>query len=314
MKTVSLNKDFSERIGKYGVSFNNYSDTGVYTVSREYYNYTYKEDLRVSVAMSTKDGVVTDLSVNVNVINAKRTSERRERIAFNLKYNYIISYIDKVKERHNNVLDIDFIREVVDFILNCDNFSNVKRYEVVIEGEAKVEANVDKDNVIVDEAKAVEEVIKPKKVDKVGFDRGFNVKVNGLAKTYSYTTEEVETSYGYTTLLCKMEATSTIIVDGEYAVIRVYAEVYDGVVISLNIGESREHKQLESFSSLIDAKDVSNEVNKLVEDIRYMASNYAYERDYAFIESVMTMVLNINSYNSDTCLYNNSIYSLSQIA
>ena len=146
------------------------------------------------------------------------------------------------------------------------------------------------------------------------FNKGFEVMVNGLAKTYSFTTEEVETSYGYTTLLCKMEATSTIIVDGEYAVIGVYAEVYDGVVISLNISESREHKQLESFLSLITAKNVSNEVNKLVEDIRYMTSTYAYEKDYAFVESIMTMVLNLNSYDSDTCLYNNVTYSLAQIA
>ena len=312
MKTVSLNKDFSERNGKYEVSFGNYSDINMYTVSSEYYNANYKEDLEVYVAMNTKDGVVIDLSVNVNVINVKRISKRRELIAFEVKQ-IVAKHIEQIKSRHNNVLDINFIKDVVSFILN---YNVCNRYEVVIEDEveAKVEAKVEEANVIVDEAKVVEEVIKPKKVDKVGFDRGFNVKVNGLAKTYSYTTEEVETSYGYTTLLCKMEATSTIIVDGEYAVIRVYAEVYDGVVISLNIGESREHKQLESFSSLINAKNVSNEVNKLVEDIRYMASNYAYERDYAFIESVMTMVLNINSYNSDTCLYNNSIYSLSQIA
>lgn len=146
------------------------------------------------------------------------------------------------------------------------------------------------------------------------FEKGFEVMVNGLAKTYSFTTEEIESKYGYTDLLCKMEATSTILVDGEYAVIRVYAEVYDGVVISLHIGQSRVHKQIESFLSLISTKNVSNAVNKLIEDIRYITSTYAYERDYAFVESVMTMVLNLNSYNSNTCLYNEETYSLAQIA
>lgn len=146
------------------------------------------------------------------------------------------------------------------------------------------------------------------------FNKGFEVKVNGLAKTYSFTTEEVESQYGYTDLLCKMEATSTVLVDGEYTVIRVYAEVNDGVVISLHIGQSRVHKQIESFLSLINAKNVSNTVNRLIEDIRSTVDMYVYEKDYAFVESVMTMVLNLNSFDSDTCLYNDNTYSLAQIA
>ena len=146
------------------------------------------------------------------------------------------------------------------------------------------------------------------------FNKGFEVKVNGLAKTYSFTTEEIESKYGYTDLLCKMEATSTIMVDGEYIVIRVYAEVYDGVVISLDIGQSRVHKQIESFSSLITAKDVSKTVNELIDSIKYEVSTYVYEKDYAFVESIMAMVLNLNSYNSNTCLYNEKTYSLAQIA
>ena len=146
------------------------------------------------------------------------------------------------------------------------------------------------------------------------FNKGFEVKVNGLAKTYSFTTEEIESKYGYTDLLCKMEATSTIMVDDEYIVIRVYAEVYDGVVISLDIGQSRVHKQIESFSSLITAKDVSKTVNELIDSIKYEVSTCVYEKDYAFVESIMAMVLNLNSYNSNTCLYNEETYSLAQIA
>ena len=144
--------------------------------------------------------------------------------------------------------------------------------------------------------------------------KGFNVLVNGLAKSYSFTTEEVESDYGYTDLLCKMEAISTIIVDGEYAVIKVYAEVYDGVVISLNISKSREHKQIESFLSLITGKNISKTVDELIDSIRYEVNNYVYERDYAFVESMMAMVLNLNSYDSNTCLYNEETYSLEQIA
>ena len=111
-----------------------------------------------------------------------------------------------------------------------------------------------------------------------------------------------------------MEATSTVLVDDEYAVIRVYAEVFDGVVINLHIGQSRVHKQLESFVSLITAKDVSKTVNELIDNIKYEASSYIYEKDFAFVESVMTMVLNINSFDTDTYLYNNTTYNLVDVA
>lgn len=146
------------------------------------------------------------------------------------------------------------------------------------------------------------------------FDKGFEVTVNGLEKTYSYTTEEVETSYGYSALLCKMEATSSILVDGGYAVIRVYAEVYDGVVISLDIGQYRVHTKFESFLRMVNAGAVYKTVNELVDNIKYEVSTYAYEKDYAFVESVMAMVLNLSSYDSNTCLYNEETYSLAQIA
>lgn len=310
MTIVNLNKDFTEKNGKYSVSYNNCS--GIYSVSKEYYSSCYGEDMRVSVMMGTEEGI----SVRVDVINIKRISERRKLIAFKVKQT-LVKHIENLKRRHN-VLDIDFVKDVVSFILN---YNVCNRYEVVIEDEVKVEANVEdkveanvEANVIVDEAKVVEEVIKPKKVDKVSFNKSFEVKINNLVKSYNIETEEIESQYGYTDLLCKMEAMSTIFVDGEYAVIRAYAEVYDGVVISLDIGQSRVHKQLESFISLITAKDISKEVNELIDNIKYEVSSYVYEKDFAFVESIMTIVLNLNSYDSNTCLINNATYSLVDVA
>ena len=294
MTTVNLNKNFSERNGKYEVSFNNYSDIDIYSVSKEYYSSAYEEDIKVSVTMSTEEGVVNDLSIRVEVINVERISKRRELIAFEVKQS-ITKHIEQIKSRNNNVLDINFIKDVVSFVLN---YNTCNKYEVVFEDEANVS----------------EEAIELNKVSKVSFNKSFEVKINGLAKTYSITTEEVESQYGYTDLLCKVEATSTIFVDGEYAVIRVYAEVYDGVVISLDIGQSRVHKQLESFISLINAKDISNTVNELIDNIKYEANSYIYDKDFAFVESIMTMVLSLNSYDSNTCLYNEENYSLAQIA
>ena len=317
MILVNLNKDFSERIGKYDVGFSNIG--GISTVHKGYYDCKTKEDLEVSVVMIQKDGIVSELYVRVDVINVKKVSNRRYLIALEEKKN-IEKWVEQIKGRHNNVLDIDFVRDVVKNILNLNTCN---RYEVVVEEEANVveeEANVvekaieTKEVEKAIETKEVEKAIETKKVDKIGFNKSFEVMVNGLAKTYSFTTEEVESEYGYTDLLCKMEAISTIIVNDEYAVIRVYAEVYDGVVINLHIGKSRVHKQVESLVSLINAKNVSNEVNELVDIIRYTADNYAYEKDYAFAESMMVMVLNLNSYNSNTCLYNEETYSLAQIA
>ena len=291
MKFVDLRKSFMEKNGKYEVRFDNYSDIGIYSVSNEYYSSAYEEDIRVSIVMSTEEGVVSDLSIRVNVINVERISKRREKVA-NEEKQSVAKHIEQLKSRHNNVLDINFVRDVVSFILN---YNVCNRYEV----ETKI---------------AEEESIKLNKADKVNFNKSFEVSVNGLVKSYSITTEEVDSQYGYNDLLCKVEATSTIFVDGEYAVIRAYAEVYDGVVISLDIGQSRVHKQLESFVSLITAKDVSKTVNELIDNIKYEASSYIYEKDFAFVESVMTMVLNLSSYDSNTCLYNEETYSLAQIA
>lgn len=144
--------------------------------------------------------------------------------------------------------------------------------------------------------------------------RNFKIEVNGLEKSYSITTEEVETAFGYSDLICKMEAKSTVIIDGEYALIKAYIEVYDGVVTHVHIGRDNNHLQLESFVSLITAKDVSKTVNELIEDIRYMASNYIGEKDINFAYSLLSMVLSLNSYDSNTCLYNEETYSLAQIA
>ena len=288
MKFVNLRNNFVEKSGKYEVRYNTYSDINMYVVSKEYYSSAYEEDIRVSIVMSTEEGVVSDLSIRVNVINVERISKRRELIAFEVKQS-VAKHIEQLKSRHNNVLDIDFVKDVVSFILN---YNVCNRYEVVVEEEA-IELN---------------------KADKVNFNKSFEVNVNGLVKSYSITTEEVDSQYGYNDLLCKVEATSTIFVDGEYAVIRAYAEVYDGVVISLDIGQSRVHKQLESFVSLITAKDVSKTVNELIDNIKYEASSYIYEKDFAFVESVMTMVLNINSFDTDTYLYNNTTYNLVDVA
>lgn len=144
--------------------------------------------------------------------------------------------------------------------------------------------------------------------------KGFDIKVNGLAKSFSRSSVEVETKYGYTDLLCKMEAISTVLVDDEYIALRVYAEVYDGVVINLKVSQSKVHKQLESFLGVVNTNDVSNTVNSLLDDINCMIDTYVYERDYAFVESVMAIVLNLNSYDSDTCLYNKETYNLAHVA
>ena len=144
--------------------------------------------------------------------------------------------------------------------------------------------------------------------------RNFKIEVNGLEKSYSITTEEVETAFGYSDLICKMEAKSTVIIDGEYALIKAYIEVYDGVVTHVHIGRDNNHLQLESFLSSINEKDISKTVNELIEDIRYMASNYIGEKDINFAYSLLSMILNLSSYDSNTCLYNEETYSLAQIA
>ena len=299
MKAVSLNKNFSERNGKYAVNYNTYSDIGIYTASSEYYSSAYEEDIRVSVTMSTEDGVVTDLTTSVKIINIKRKNGKRELIAVEVKQS-IAKHVEQLKSRHNNVLDIDFIKDVVSFILN---YNVCNRYEVVIE-----------DEVVVEEAKVVEEVIKPKQVDKVGFDRGFKVNVNGLAKSYTLTTEEVESSYGYTDIVYKIEAKSTVLIDGEYALIRAYIEVYDGVVTYVHIGRDNNHLQLESFLDSMNANLVSKKVNELIEDIKYELDSYVGEKDINFAYSILAMVLNINSFDTNSYLINNTTYNLVDVA
>ena len=115
MKLVDLRKNFNEKDGKYEVRFDNYSDIGIYSVSKEYYNAKYEEDLKVSVVMSTEEGVVNDLSIRVEVINVERISKRRELIAFEVKQT-LVKHIEQLKSRYNNVLDIEFIKDVVSFI------------------------------------------------------------------------------------------------------------------------------------------------------------------------------------------------------
>ena len=144
--------------------------------------------------------------------------------------------------------------------------------------------------------------------------RNFKIEVNGLEKSYSITTEEVETAFGYSDLICKMEAKSTVIIDGEYALIKAYIEVYDGVVTHVHIGRDNNHLQLESFLDSMNANGVSNKVDMLVDDIKYEASSYIGEKDINFAYSLLSMVLSLNSYDSNTCLYNEETYSLAQIA
>ena len=306
MKFVDLRKSFMEKNGKYEVRFDNYSDIGIYSVSNEYYSSAYEEDIRVSIVMSTEEGVVSDLSIRVNVINVERISKRRELIAFEVKQS-VAKHIEQLKSRHNNVLDIDFVKDVVSFILN---YNVCNRYEVVVEDEVKEEDKVN----VVEESIVVENSIQPKRVDKISFNKSFEVKVNNLEKSYSITTEEVETAFGYVDVVYKMEAKSTVIIDGEYALIKAYIEVYDGVVTHVHIGRDNNHLQLESFLDSMNANGVSNKVDMLVDDIKYEASSYIGEKDINFAESIMTMVLNLNSYDSNTYLYNNTTYNLVDVA
>ena len=308
MKFVDLRKNFSERNGKYEVSYNNYSDIGIYIASREYYNSAYAEDMKISVTMSTEEGVVADLSVRVEVINIKKLSKRRELIAFEVKQS-VAKHIDSLKSRHNNVLDIDFIKDVVSFILN---YNVCNRYEVVVEDEVENTDSTDTTEKV-DDTKTVD-VTKKMEESIMRLDKGFEVTVNGLLKSYSFSTEEVETSYGYKDFVCKMEVKSTITVDEEYAILKAYIELYDGVVTYINIGRDNEYKQVEAFSSLIHANGVSKAVNELIDDIKYEIGLYIGEKDINFAYSILAMVLNLNSYDSNTYLYNEETYSLAQIA
>lgn len=145
-------------------------------------------------------------------------------------------------------------------------------------------------------------------------DKGFEVMVNGLLKSYSFSTEEVETSYGYTDIVCKMEAKSTILIDGEYALIKAYVEVYDGVVTHMHVGRDNNHLQLESFLDSMTAKGISKKVDMLVDDIKYEVSSYIGEKDINFAYSILTMMLNINSFDTSTYLINNTTYNLVDVA
>lgn len=145
-------------------------------------------------------------------------------------------------------------------------------------------------------------------------DKGFKVMVNGLEKSYSCSTEEVETAYGYTDYFYKMEAKSTILIDGEYALIKAYIEIYDGVVIHMHIGRDNNHLQLESFLDSMTSKGVSRKVDMLVDDIKYEASSYIGEKDINFAYSILAMVLNINSFDTNSYLINNTTYNIVDVA
>lgn len=144
--------------------------------------------------------------------------------------------------------------------------------------------------------------------------RSFKIEVNGLEKSYSCSTEEVETAYGYTDVVYKMEAKSTILIDEKYTLIKAYIEVYDGVVTHMHIGRDNNHLQLESFLDSMTAKGVSKKVDMLLDDIKYEASSYVGEKDINFAYSILTMVLNINSFDTNTYLYNNTTYNLVDVA
>ena len=144
--------------------------------------------------------------------------------------------------------------------------------------------------------------------------RSFKIEVNGLEKSYSCSTEEVETSYGYTDVVYQMEAKSTVLIDGEYALIKAYVEVYDGVVTHVHIGRDNNHLQLESFLDSMTANGVSKKVDMLIDDIKYELALYVGEKDINFAYSLLSMILNLNSYDSNTCLYNNTTYNLVDVA
>lgn len=144
--------------------------------------------------------------------------------------------------------------------------------------------------------------------------RSFKIEVNGLEKSYSCSTEEVETSYGYTDIVCKLEAKSTVLIDEEYALIKAYVEVYDGVVTHIHICRDNEYNQVEAFSSLIHANGVSKAVNELIADIKYELASYIGEKDFNFAYSLLNMVLNINSFDTNTYLINDTTYNLVDVA
>ena len=339
MTIVSLDKDFNKRNGKYEVRYNKYDDIGIYTVSSEYYNVNYKEDLKISVIMQTEEGIVNEL--DVNVINVERMSKRRELIAFKVK-EMVNRHIENIKRIHDNILDVNFIKDVVSYIMNY----SINRYKVVTKEEVVKDdttslTTTDKVDVVVTdkvEAKETVEVVTKEDdttsltttdkvdvvvkddtkslttTDKVCFNRNFEITVNGLLKSYSLSTEEVETSYGYKDFVCKMEAKSTILIDGEYALIKAYVEVYDGVVTYMNICRDNNHLQLESFLDSMNDNRISRKVDTLIDNIKYEVNSYIYEKDINFAYSILTMILNINSFDTNTYLINDTTYNLVDVA
>ena len=146
--------------------------------------------------------------------------------------------------------------------------------------------------------------------------KDFTVLVNGLVKSFRYKTYDVKTEYGYTDLLCEFEAKSSILVDGEVNTIKVEADVIDGVCVYITVNKTIALHTGESLMNCMysKSKTPSRVMDSIVEDINRSIEMYAGERDFSFVESVISLVLSINSFDTNTNLYNDVAYSILDVA
>lgn len=143
--------------------------------------------------------------------------------------------------------------------------------------------------------------------------RNFNIVANRLVKQFNCSTEEVVTKEGYTDLVCKFNALSSMMINGTLETIGVAIEILDGVVVSYRIYKTNRHIAKGEMNLLFHNTDFSA-INMLINDIRYEAESYIGEKGYDFAYSLMRMVLGINSFDTNTYLINEETYSLIDVA
>lgn len=143
--------------------------------------------------------------------------------------------------------------------------------------------------------------------------RNFNIVSNGLVKQFNCSTEEVVTKEGYTDLVCKFNALSSMMINGTIETMGVAIEILDGVVVSYRVYKTNRHIAKGAIDLSFHSTD-SSAINILLNSIREEADMYLGVKGFDFAYSLLNMVLGINSFDTDTYLYNNVTNNLLDIA
>ena len=139
--------------------------------------------------------------------------------------------------------------------------------------------------------------------------KNFNIEVNGLSKSFRSTSQEIVADNGYTDIVYRLKATSKLVTDKGAMAISAEVRLLDGIVYDV-----RFYKYADGALMFDTNNELHQTFESIVDDLYELQNSWYGIQDVKFAESLLGVVLSIQSYDSQTKLYNNEVYDLADIA